>query len=161
MLNKNLVHYIVVTAIPINEEGKFLICKRADFEKAFPGMWTVPGGKMEVLDYALRQKDTLHHWYNVFEDTAKRETLEETGLVLTNLDYVTSIVYIRPDNVPCVIVSLFGNSKGNVQLCNALTEFAWVNLEEAKNYCLIDGLYEELEILDKKLKGENSFWKRD
>jgi len=33
--------------------------------------------------------------------------------------------------------------------------------EEVRNYCLIDGFFGELEILDKKLKGENSFWRRD
>ena len=29
-------HYAVVTGILINSEGKFLITKRADWEKAFP-----------------------------------------------------------------------------------------------------------------------------
>ena len=160
MTDKNLTHYIVVTVIPINKEGKFLICKRANWEKAFPGMWTVPGGKMEVLDYALREKDTKHHWYNVFEDVGKREVLEETGLIVDNLDYVTSMVYIRPDKVPCVIVSLFAECAGEVKLCNALTEYAWVDLEESKNYEIIDGLYEEFEILDKKIKGEKACWER-
>ncbi|GAI15302.1 unnamed protein product, partial [marine sediment metagenome] len=59
MYNKNLLHYIVVTGILV-KDGKYLIVKRADWEKAFPGRWTVPGGKLEVLDYALREKDTPH-----------------------------------------------------------------------------------------------------
>jgi len=40
----------------------------------------------------------------------------------------------------------------NVRLCNALTEYKWVDLQEAKKYDLIDGIYEELEILDAQLK---------
>ena len=65
MVDKNLNHYIVVTGIVV-KDGKYLITKRAEWEKAFPGRWTVPGGKLEVLDYVLREKDTPHHWYNVF-----------------------------------------------------------------------------------------------
>ena len=156
MVDRNLLHYIVVTGILI-KNGKFLIVKRADWEKAFPGKWTLPGGKLEVLDYVLRQKDTSDHWYNVFEDLLKREILEEVGLEIKggNFDYVASMVYIRPDKIPCLIVNLsieIPDDEQNVRLCPALTDFAWADLEEAKNHDLIEGIYEELEILDKKLK---------
>lgn len=161
-VDKNLAHYIVVTGILVNKEGKYLITKRAEWEKAFPGRWTVPGGKLEILDYVLRKKDTPHHWYNVLEDLLKREILEETGLEIKKIGYVTSLVYIRDDKVPCLIISLWAEPLGeNVNLCKALTEFKWVTLEEAKNYDLIEGIYEELEILDKKLKtGQIDEWKR-
>ncbi len=128
--------------------------------KAFPNKWTVPGGKLEVLDYVLREKDTSHHWYNVFEDLLRREIKEEVGLSIENIGYVTSMVYIRPDNIPCVIVSLFAEPTGDaVSLCDALTEFEWVNLEEAKDFDLIEGIYDELVILDNFLKsGKCMFW---
>ena len=159
MFDKNLSHYVVVTGILINKEGKFLITRRAEWEKAFPGRWTVPGGKLEVLDYILREKDTTHHWYNILENLLKREVMEEVGLELENIDYVTSMIYIRPDKVPCLIISLFAECiSERVNLCNALTDYAWVNLEEAKNYDLIEGIYDELIILDKKLKGEKVPW---
>ena len=152
---------MVATGIIINSEGKFLIVKRADFEKAFPGRWTVPGGKLEVLDYVLREKDTPHHWYNVFEDLLKREVLEEVGLSIKNIDYVTSMVYIRPDKIPCLIISLFAEAvTEKIHLCPALTEHAWVDLEEAKKFDLIEGIYDELIILDKKLKGQKTIWKK-
>ena len=100
MADKNLAHYIVVTGVLINKEGKYLIAKRADWEKAFPGKWTVPGGKLEVLDYSLKKKDTSEHWYNVLENVLKREIIEETNLEIKNVGYVTSMVYIRPDEIP-------------------------------------------------------------
>jgi 8-oxo-dGTP pyrophosphatase MutT (NUDIX family) len=161
MYNKNLLHYIVVTGILVDKDGKYLIAKRAEWEKAYAGRWTVPGGKLEVLDYILRKKDTESQWYNVLEDLLKREIMEEVGLEIQNIGYVTSLVYMRPDEVPCLIVSLFAEPKTEeVKLCNALTEFAWVNLEESKNYDLIEGIYEELEILDRKLKtGKMEEWK--
>jgi len=153
--DKNQVHYVTATVI-IVKDGKFLIAKRADWEKAFPGKWTVPGGKMEVLDYALREKDTKVHWYNVLEDLAKRECLEEVGLEIKDLNYVTSLVYVRSDKIPSLIISFWAKPKDNfdVKLCSALTDYRWVSLEEAENYNLIEGIYEELEMLDKKLKGE-------
>jgi 8-oxo-dGTP pyrophosphatase MutT (NUDIX family) len=155
-IDKNLMHYLVVTGILV-KDGKFLIVKRADWEKAFPGRWTVPGGKLEVFDYVLREKDTPHHWYNVFEDLLKREVEEEVGLEFENIGYVTSMVYIRPDRVPCLIVSLYADAKeGEAKLCNALTEYAWVDLKEAKDYDLIEGIYEELEILEGVLKGRGT-----
>ena len=159
MSDKNLTHYIVVTGILINKEGKFLITKRAGWEKAFPGRWTVPGGKLEALDYVLREKDTPHHWYNILENLLKREIIEEVGIDIRDIDYVTSMIYIRPDKIPCLIISLFAECVSeDVRLCNALTEYAWVDLEEAKNYDLIEGIYDELVILDKKLKGEKILW---
>jgi len=164
--DKNKTHYVVVTGILV-KNGKYLITKRADWEKAFPGQWTVPGGKLEVLDYALKQKDTGSHWYNVVENLLKREINEEVGLSIKNIGYVTSLVYIRPDEIPCLIISLFATpGEEEIKLCNALTEYKWVDLQEAKNYQLIEGIYEELEILDNFLKkrnmgniGDNMEWK--
>jgi len=161
MYDQNKAHYIVVTGIILKDE-RYLITKRAPFEKAFPNQWTVPGGKLELNDYAKRPKDTSSHWYNVFEDVLKREVLEEVGLKIKKIGYITSLAYIRDDNIPTIIVSLFAHPDSEeIKLCHALTEYAWVTLEEAKNYNLIEGIYEELEMLDKHLKGnEISEWKK-
>ena len=155
MYDSQKAHYLVVTGILI-KDNKFLITKRAPTEKAFPNQWTVPGGKLELDDYAKRPKDTSAHWYNVFEDLLKREVMEEVGLNVKNIRYLTSLSYIRSDNIPTIIVSLFADPIGEeIKLCPALTEYAWVTLEEAKNYELTEGIYEELEMLDRLLKGES------
>lgn len=63
-----------------------------------------------------------------------------------------------------MIISFFAEPKDDreVVLCNALIEYSWVSLEEAKEYDLIEGIYEELEILDNLLKNGNSIsWKRN
>ncbi len=162
MYDPQKAHYLVVTGI-IVRDGKFLITKRAPTEKAFPNQWTVPGGKLELDDYQKRPKDTSSHWYNIFEGLLKREIMEEVGLEVRNIKYLTSLSYIRSDNIPTIIVSLFADySEGEISLCPALTEYAWVTLEEAKNYDLIEGIYEELEMLDRLLKGESAgIWKKD
>jgi len=161
MYNPNKSHYVVVTCI-IVKDGKFLITKRAPTEKTFPNQWTVPGGKLEVSDYKSRPKDTSEHWYNVLENLTKREVFEETALKIKNIKYVTSLVYIRPDNIPTLIISLYADfDSGEIKLEPSLTEYAWIDLGEAKNYPLIEGIYEELEMLDKILKGDEvGEWKK-
>jgi len=161
MYDPEKAHYLSVTGIVI-KDGKYLITKRSPDEKAFPNLWTVPGGKLEMKDYTQRPKDTSSHWYNVLENVLKREVMEETGLKIRGIRYLTSMAYIRPDNIPAIIVSLYADyDSGEVKLCSALTEHVWVTLEEAKRYELIEGIYEELEMLDRLLKGQNpGEWKK-
>lgn len=160
--NPDKAHYVVVTAIVLKDE-KFLIAKRSPHEKVSPNEWTVPGGKMEVSDYSKRPKDTNVHWYNVFEHTLRREVLEEVGLEIKNIRYLTSIAYIRPDKIPSLIVSFYADhAGGEVKLSKDLTEFAWVDVNEAKNYKLIEGIFEELVMLDNVLRGEAvDAWKKE
>ncbi len=153
MYDQDKTHYVVVTGIII-KDGKYLITQRASHEKAFPDQWTVPGGKLESHDYRNRPMDTSSHWYNVLEDLLRREVVEEVGLKIKNIRYLTSLVYIRSDKISTLIISLYADyDSGEIKLCDALTEYAWVTLEEAKNYKLIEGIYEEIEMLDKALKG--------
>ena len=73
------------------------------------------------------------------------------------------MAYVREDGIPTIIVSLFADyDNGEVKLAPELTEYAWVTLEEAKNYDLIEGIYEELELLDRHLKGQGlGEWKKE
>ena len=76
---------------------------------------------------------------------------------------MTSLAYIRPDGIPTIIISLFADyDSGEVRLCDALIDHAWVSLEESRNHELIEGIFEELEMLDKFLKGESlGEWKKN
>jgi len=72
-------HEVAITAIVV-KDGKYLIAKRTPAKKRFPGLWTVPGGKLEVGDYVSLPKDTEHYWYNVLERVLRREIKEEVGI---------------------------------------------------------------------------------
>jgi hypothetical protein len=162
MLHENKAHYIAITGIVV-KDGKYLITKRSANEKNFANMWTVPGGKLEVSDYMNRPKDTSAHWYNVAEEVLRREVREETGLEIKNIRYLTSLTFIRSDNVPVLILSLFADyDRGDVVLDDeGIVDSAWVSLEEAREYDLIEGIYEELEMLDGLLNGkEVGEWKK-
>lgn len=154
-------HFVTVTGILV-KDGKYLIVKRALWEKAFPGKWIVPGGKLETKDYIHMKKDTSQHWYNVMEALLEREVMEEVGLKIKDIGYACSLSYMRSDNFPCLVVSLYATPlEGEVKLSSALTEYAWVTLEESKNYDLVEGMYDELVMLDTYLKtGKHMVWRK-
>ena len=142
-------HDVIVTGI-ILKNNKFLIIKRSPKEKRWPNKWTIPGGKLE-LDYS---KSPV--FPEAFEYTLKKEIKEETNLKVKNIRYLKSSSFLREDK-PCLLITLFVEySSGNVKLNEEATDFAWVTLEKAKNYDLIEGIYKELEMLDKKLKNERN-----
>ena len=154
-MDENKLHYIAVTGIIRNKDGKYLICKRSENEKAFPGKWCVPGGKVERNDFINKSKDTSDHWLDIFEKVLEREIFEETKLQIKNIGYVSNLAFIRPNGFSTIIISLYGeHENGEVELDKeALSEFAWVNLEEARNYDLIENIYEQMEKVDGFFKG--------
>jgi 8-oxo-dGTP pyrophosphatase MutT (NUDIX family) len=159
-MNENS-HNIAVTGIII-KDGKYLITQRALTKRNFPGKWTVPGGNLEVKDYIDKPKDTSIHWYNVLEEVLKREVKEEVGLEIKNIGYITSMTFIQPDNSPMLIISLSAeHDKGEVILNNESINYKWVDVEEAKNYDLIEGIYEEIIMLDNLIKGNKVDWRKD
>jgi len=147
-------HYVVVTGIVIKDR-KYLIVKRSDKEKAFPGKWTVPGGKLERNDYQSRDADTsAGQWYNILEDLLRREVKEETNLEIKNIKYLASLCFVRPDGHPVVVISFYAEyDSGEVILNEEGVEYVWVSLDEARNYDLIDGILEEINMVDKVLNG--------
>jgi len=145
-------HYIVVTGIVI-KDGKYLITKRSLKEAAFPGLWTVPGGKLRKSDYAAFPKDTADHWYNVLEKLLEREIEEEVGLKIKNIRYLLSLAYVRSDGIPTIILSFYCDyDSGEIELSDELVDYAFVTTEELEKYKFVPGLREEIELVDKILK---------
>ena len=162
MENKNqYLHEVAITAIVV-KDGKYLITRRSEKKRRFPGMWTVPGGKMETSDYLKLPKDTEHYWYNVLERTLRREVKEEVGIDIENIEYVTSLATVHADGSPSLVISCVADYvSGNIKLQeDELDQYAWVSLEEAKDYKLIDGIYDELVMADNQRKGTKSEWVR-
>ncbi|MBS3168515.1 NUDIX domain-containing protein [Candidatus Woesearchaeota archaeon] len=151
-------HYIAVTGI-IKRENKYLICKRSSSEKVFPNKWCVPGGKIEQKDFINSPKDTKDHWFDIFEKTLKKEIKEETNLEIKNIGYVSNLALIRPNGFSTIIVSLFAEHySGEVKLNEEeLTNYAWITLEEAKNYDLIENIYEQIKKVDELYKNQVRF----
>lgn len=145
-------HHVAVTGVVI-KDGKYLITRRSLKKEPFAGLWTVPGGKVEIHDYISKPRDTSIHWYNVLENVLRREIKEETGIEIKDFGYLTSLTFLKKE-IPVVVVSLYAHhDSGDVVLNEESMDHAWVSLEEAKNYDLIEGIYDELVMLDRLLNG--------
>lgn len=153
--NKEL-HRLNSTAI-IYKEDKYLITRRSLTKKALPGKWTVPGGGLETNDYTNIPPTTAQkHWYFAVEKSLRREIKEEVNLEVGKVKYLLDIAFIKPDGTPTIILSFYCSYKsGEIKLNNEESiDYAWITYEEAKWYDLVDGLLEEIEMVDKILKGE-------
>lgn len=145
-------HRVTSTAIIYTDEGKYLILKRSPQKKAFPGMWTVPGGGLEVEDYLNTEKTTGDLWYFSLEESLRREIREECGLEVGDLNYLCDITFIRPDRIPVIILSFYAPYvSGEVRLDEDSVDSAWVTFKEAREYELIDGILEEIKVVDERI----------
>jgi len=152
MQNQEL-HRIASTAIII-KNGKYLITRRSLAKKAFPGKWTVPGGGLETDDYINTKPTTkAGQWYFALEKSLRREIKEEVNLDVKELNYLLDLTFVCPDGLPVLVLSYWTNYKsGKVKMDEDSIDFKWVTLKEAKKHDLIDGIWEEIEMVDKILK---------
>jgi 8-oxo-dGTP diphosphatase len=109
--------------IMLLKDGKVLLGKRhddpakADSQLEGAGKWTLPGGKL--------------HFGESFEEAAKREVKEETGIKLNDAE----VIAVNNDVVETahfVTVSLLSEDfEGEAQIMepDEITEWQWFNLE--------------------------------
>ena len=73
-------HIVAITGI-VEKEGRYLILKRSEREVAYPGYWTVPGGKLVRHEYeSLPKTPNTDDWYDIVAFTLKKEIKEEAGI---------------------------------------------------------------------------------
>ena len=154
-------HEVAVTGIVV-KDATYLITKRSANKKRFPNMWTVPGGKLETSDYVNLPKESNNYWYNVLEKVLRREIEEEVGISVKNIVYVTSLATVHGDGNPSLVISCMADyDSGDITLKeDENDDFCWVTIEEAKGYPLVDGIYDELVMVENMRKGLRGEWKR-
>ena len=147
-------HRIAITAIIYNKDRKFLITKRSLKKKAFPGKWTVPGGGLSTDDYVNTPPSTkAGQWYYSVEKTLRREVKEEVNVEIGKPQYLLDLTFIIPDGTPCMVLSFYAPyDSGEVKLDEDSTDYKWVTADDAKNYDLIDGILEEIKMVEEILK---------
>ena len=150
-------HRVSSTAI-IHKDGKYLLTRRSLDKKAFPGKWTVPGGGLETDDYVKTPPSTAAgQWYYAIEKSLRREIKEEVNLEVDKPEYLLDLTFIIPGGTPSIVLSYYCNYKsGEIKLDKDSIDYAWATFEEAKNYDLIDGILEEIGMVDQILKGADS-----
>lgn len=156
VVNQKDLHRITITAIVYNSDHKYLIIKRPDGIKVYPSKWCVPGGGLEVNDYINKQKTPGGQWQNVLEDTLRREIEEEVGLKIGLIKYLRDVIFIRPDNIPVLVLSFYAPLvSGDVVLApSEASDYAWVTAAETSNYDLIDGISDQIKQADEEIKSQ-------
>ena len=152
-------HRITTTTLVYKPDFTYLITKRALHKKSHPGKWTIPGGGLNVDDY-IHTPHSEHGpnlWYNVLEKALKREVREEVGLEIGKPELLVDLTFLRPDGIPVICFSCFtpyitGEVTIDQDPEKDSIDFAWVSLEEAKNYDLIGGVWDEIRQVDEILK---------
>jgi len=141
-------HRIVSTCI-IYKDGKYLLLQRSFEKKVFPGKWTVPGGGLSIDDYINLPKTTSDHWYFALENSLRREIKEEAGIEVGKINYLCDMTFIRPDNIPVIILSFYAPYKsGDIKLDGENINHTWITLDELKNHDLIEGIANEIKMVD-------------
>lgn len=147
-------HRIATTCIIYNTEGKYLATKRSPTKKVHPNKWTVPGGGLTVDDYIGTPEAYPGQWYGAIETSLLREVKEEVGVEIGKPQYLLDLTFIRPDGIPVLVLSYFAPYiKGDVVLDEDAVEYRWVTLEEARKLDFIEGICDEIEMVEKHLKG--------
>lgn len=146
-------HIVAITGI-IKKDGKYLILKRSEREVAYPGFWTVPGGKLVKHEYEnLPKTPNSDGWYKIVSETLKKEIREEAGLEVEDIKYLTDMAFIRSDNIPVLVLSYYCfYESGEVKIGKDIVDSAWITPEEGKNYQIIPGILDEIFAVDKILK---------
>lgn len=148
----NKLFYFVANVVVYREsDGRCLILKRHPREIVHPGKYGVIGGKLDWSDldiaHPLRLNGDVLDYPEAVERLLAREVKEEAGIEIgKELIYINSVAFVRPDEVPVVLVKFGAKYKGgDVKLEEgAFTEYAWVSAAEAKQYPCMEGITEEI-----------------
>jgi ADP-ribose pyrophosphatase YjhB (NUDIX family) len=122
----NATFHIVLAQAVAFKDGKALIAQRGMEEVQSPGMWSIPGGKVELYG-----KDD-----NVIEKTLKAEFEEEVGIELHDeMNYCQSSSFIRKDDSSVIVLCFIADWKaGEAQPLEDSIAVAWISREEIGNY---------------------------
>ena len=122
---------IITSIVIMNEEKEFLLGKRSMDEDVFPGLWSIPGGKVE---HGPAEHDVL-------EKNVQKEAEEEMGIQVSVDSYVQS-----HSNGKGKIYIIFKGRHigGEPQALDDTDKVEWFKLEDIKEETLCPEVYDIL-----------------
>ncbi len=116
--NNNMKTYGLTVRGIIKKNDEILVVKRHPKSKTDPGMWELPGGKVEKGEY--------------FVDALVREIKEETDLDVDVGDFCEALQNDYPHKRTVQIMMYLENVRGDVKISDEHTEWMWASLEKIK-----------------------------
>ncbi len=122
---------LTVRGIIKNDSGEILIVKRHPKSKTDPGMWELPGGKVEEGEF--------------FADALVREIKEETNLDVSVGDFCEAVQNDYPHKRTVQLMMYLTDVEGKVKISDEHTEFMWATLDKIKTLEISTSLKKVLE----------------
>ena len=148
-------YVLVVTCFVVapDEQGTLtaLIVKRGENEIEGPGLWAVPGGKVENTDWGRPLKTATHSmvWSSVLLRAMRRELHEETSLKPNTLAILpeSDTVFVRKNGAPTLVFSFwsFYPRIPPIVLGKELVDYRFVSAKELSGYPLIGNVACQIE----------------
>jgi len=137
-----MTHKIIASAIIFNENNQVLLGKRSPDEEVFPGLWGIPGGRVEF-------SDTEPH---VIEKNIAREVSEEFGIVIKPTRYLTS--NFSKDGGKLYLIFVGEYVSGIPKPLEDTDEVRWFGVEECNSLEMtphtLDNIHEAIRLSSKK-----------
>ncbi len=107
-----------LSVIVFNSKGEVLLIKRSLDEEVYPGLWGIPGGKLDSADKNL-------------EEGLAREVKEETGILINkDLKLISNNVFVSPENNKVYLVFTAKYESGEPKPLEDTEEVRWFGHEE-------------------------------
>jgi 8-oxo-dGTP diphosphatase len=118
-LKKIPLHVVFVEAW-VRKDGKYLLAKRSSKDDQAAGKWAVPGGKVGM---ELEPE--------IIKNSLKREVMEEVGIEIKNIKFLTSRSFIRSSGHHVVALSFTADHKSGVtKPLEGQDEIRWVTVKQ-------------------------------
>jgi 8-oxo-dGTP diphosphatase len=103
-------------ALIIDQNGRVLVLKRSDDSSSNPGKWELPGGKPNKGES--------------FEDSFRREVLEETGFTITIQQSAGTADQLVSGHHVVHVIMIASIQSGGLAISDEHSSFQWVEMSE-------------------------------
>ncbi len=124
-----------VSTIIFNRKGQVLLGKRSMDEDVYPGLWCVPGGKIDVE--ACEGE--------IIENNLKREVKEEIGIEIEPLFYLASNCLIKGDEAKLYLMFVSEHVAGEPFALDGTEEVKWFEIDELTPEMLTPKTYDNIQ----------------
>ncbi|MCK5475305.1 MAG: NUDIX hydrolase [Candidatus Pacebacteria bacterium] len=108
------------SVIILNSKNEVLLAKRSKTEDVHPGLWCIPGGKLENTDSCL-------------EDGLRREVREEIGIEISDIILIKDDLNCSLDVDKLYLIFSAKHSSGDPQPLDSTDKVVWFNAENLPN----------------------------
>ncbi|KKQ81453.1 MAG: NUDIX hydrolase [Parcubacteria group bacterium GW2011_GWF2_38_76] len=123
-----------VSTIIFNQKGQVLLGKRSMDEDVYPGLWCIPGGKIDVEPC----ED------GVIEKNLQREVREEIGIEIEPVFYLTSNCLLNGDEAKLYLIFVSEHISGDPRALDGTEQVKWFDIEELSHDMLTPRTFDNI-----------------